>query len=926
MIGTTVTPAQAATAPQGDVKVHLSGELVVLQEEATTPNADGAERSAFIVTANGSQVPVDPADLPNNAATGADVDATAVADADLVSDAGIRVSGTVESGSAAGKAITEETGSTPLPLAAIQVEGVVTAASGVTHTVDVAVVTTGGQVAPFNDAQVDGIVATASEFWTDQASNGISGISRVNPVSRYTTTAGCNQNNLWNEAAAKFGMTPSTYYNTPGRHLLVISPNSCANGAIGLATVGAGLNSGGTVWMADVPGGNAQTIAHEFGHNFSLGHSNTHNCKAPVVDGVAGYTSGCSDQAYGDLYDTMAASYLLNGASNPTLTALNVTQRARLNTLGADMVTAPTGTNQFTLNAASAGSGSRGVKVTDPVSNVTYYVEYRNATGRDTNALYTRYPNPSANERPRVGTGVRILKQDAGGQSVVIPKQVSTGIRSFVWAAGDTFRSGASGVTVKIDAITGSTATLTVTTSTGFLGDQLPTIVGDRLQGAALTAVPGTDWAPKPTSYAYQWMREGAPIAGATAAKYTLTASDLQKNLTVAVTAKVTGRPNRTWVSAAVAVPPISPFTGTNKPAITFTGTEPVKWGTKLTAVPDAGWAPKPTSFKYQWYRNGALITGATTAAYTVKDADMTAKLTVAVTAVRAGVTSVTWTSNQVQVGVLSSFAGSFAAPVTGKFNVGQALAVAPAGLTPAPKFTYQWFAGTEAIVGATAKTYTLKAADLGKVVNVKVTAAAPGYTTSTWTVAGSAVGAMLPFVGTPATTITGDPVNGKVLTATASGLTPAPTSYKYQWAANGVDIVGAAAKTYTLKDAEVGKKITVKVTAVNAAYVSRDWISAQTATVAEKPSFTGSALPTVTGATTVGQVLTATAGSGWTPATTTFKYQWLRNGTPIAGATAKTYKLAVADKTAKLSVTVTATKTGYKNTAWTSAQTATVN
>jgi hypothetical protein len=83
--------------------------------------------------------------------------------------------------------------------------------------------------------------------------------------------------------------------------------------------------------------------------------------------------------------------------------------------------------------------------------------------------------------------------------------------------------------------------------------------------------------------------------------------------------------------------------------------------------------------------------------------------------------------------------------------------------------------------------------------------------------------------------------------------------------------------------------------------------------------------LPTISGTATVGQVLTATAGTWTGVATITYAYQWLRDGVVISRATSSTYTLVSADQTHKLSVKVTATNSLGSATA-TSAQTATVS
>ncbi|MFJ9393217.1 M4 family metallopeptidase [Nocardioides sp. NPDC101246] len=65
-------------------------------------------------------------------------------------------------------------------------------------------------------------------------------------------------------------------------------------------------------------------------------------------------------------------------------------------------------------------------------------------------------------------------------------------------------------------------------------------------------------------------------------------------------------------------------------------------------------------------------------------------------------------------------------------------------------------------------------------------------------------------------------------------------------------------------------------------------------------------AAPTISGTRRVGYTLTASPGS-WSPTATTLRYQWLRNGAAISGATAKTYKLSGSDHTRKIQVRVTA-------------------
>ncbi|GGR43067.1 Zn-dependent metalloprotease [Nocardioides luteus] len=72
-----------------------------------------------------------------------------------------------------------------------------------------------------------------------------------------------------------------------------------------------------------------------------------------------------------------------------------------------------------------------------------------------------------------------------------------------------------------------------------------------------------------------------------------------------------------------------------------------------------------------------------------------------------------------------------------------------------------------------------------------------------------------------------------------------------------------------------------------------------------------GTAAPKITGTKRVGHTLTASKGS-WSPAATSVRYQWLRNGTAITGATGSTYKLTGADHARRIQVRVTATVSSW--------------
>lgn len=79
-----------------------------------------------------------------------------------------------------------------------------------------------------------------------------------------------------------------------------------------------------------------------------------------------------------------------------------------------------------------------------------------------------------------------------------------------------------------------------------------PSIRGRTRTGKRLTAVAGT-WSASPTTYAYQWLRQGRPVRGATGPGYVVKRADRGKRLSVRVTATGPGG-STTALSAPVRI------------------------------------------------------------------------------------------------------------------------------------------------------------------------------------------------------------------------------------------------------------------------------------------------------------------------------------------------------------------------------------
>ena len=274
-------------------------------------------------------------------------------------------------------------------------------------------------------------------------------------------------------------------------------------------------------------------------------------------------------------------------------------------------------------------------------------------------------------------------------------------------------------------------------------------------------------------------------------------------------------------------------------------------------------------------------------------------------------------------VGPITSGAPANVSPptVTGTAMEGQTLTASNGGWNNTPtSYTYQWQRSTDnglswtPIAGATAGTYVLAAADIGAIVRVNVTAANSYGSASSANAGTGAIVSGAPH-STAAPTVAGTPQQGQVLTASTGTWSPAGTTYGYQWqrSSDGGQtwnaIPGATSSTYTPAAADIGSNVRVTLTATNplgATNVSSNALGP----VASGAPFSTSA-PLINGAAHQAQVLTVNAS--WNPAGTSYSYQWQRssdNGVTwsnIAGGTGSSYTLGVADESALVRVSVSA-------------------
>ena len=134
------------------------------------------------------------------------------------------------------------------------------------------------------------------------------------------------------------------------------------------------------------------------------------------------------------------------------------------------------------------------------------------------------------------------------------------------------------------------------------------------------------------------------------------------------------------------------------------------------------------------------------------------------------------------------------------------------------PTYSYQWLRDGTPIGGATEGSYRPVLRDIGTRVSVLVTASKEGYADGSATSADVLVRrATLRMTERPA--ISGIRRYLRTLTASSGDWRPAVDRVKFRWLRNGRAIAGATGRHYRLSHLDVGKRISVRVTATRDGY-----------------------------------------------------------------------------------------------------------
>jgi hypothetical protein len=223
--------------------------------------------------------------------------------------------------------------------------------------------------------------------------------------------------------------------------------------------------------------------------------------------------------------------------------------------------------------------------------------------------------------------------------------------------------------------------------------------------GQTLTSTPPT-WNQEAVNSTYQWRANGNAISGATSTTYQITSNDFGKTITLRVTGKKPGYTDGLSESAGVTVTAGDGLVATTPPTITGTA----KVGSSLL-VDKGVWTGPPSTYAYQWFRDGTAIANAIGQSYWLRADDAGRSITVRVTAKKSGFADGTYTTQGVRIAKLASTttANLSASRTTPRKRVTMSVTVSASGVS-SPRGTIRVKKGTTTI-----KQVTLAADQYGR-------------------------------------------------------------------------------------------------------------------------------------------------------------------------------------------------------------------
>ena len=415
------------------------------------------------------------------------------------------------------------------------------------------------------------------------------------------------------------------------------------------------------------------------------------------------------------------------------------------------------------------------------------------------------------------------------------------------------------------------------------------TISGTPTQGQSLSATNSLADADGLGVVSYKWLASGAEIAGATTSSFVLTQAQVGKVITVKASYTDAGNTPESVMSNATAE--IVNVNDVATGSVVISGKP--EQGQVLTASNTLGDADGLGTVSYKWLADGIEISGATTSAYTLTQAQVGKVIYVKANYIDGGNTleSIASTQTVAVTNVNDAPTGSVA--ISGTPTQGQTLTATNtlADLDGLGVVSYKWLAGGAEIAGATTSTLTLTQAQVGKVVTVKASYTDAGNTLESVISNSTSVITNVNDAPTGTVTIAGVSKQGQILTASNTlGDIDGLGTVSYKWYADDVVIPMATDSTLTLAKAQTGKKITVKASYTDGGGTLESVSSNSTSLVEISNNLpTGDVI--VEGTIAQGETLKAYNNlKDDDGMLSEVSYQWLAEGKPVFGAVDSTF------------------------------------
>jgi Immunoglobulin domain/Immunoglobulin I-set domain len=449
---------------------------------------------------------------------------------------------------------------------------------------------------------------------------------------------------------------------------------------------------------------------------------------------------------------------------------------------------------------------------------------------------------------------------------------------AYQWLKNNSAIAGATSATLTLNNVTSANAanySVTVTNAVGSVTSAAATLTvlvppAITTQPASISVAQGnaatfTAAASGTAPLSFQWLKNGAPIAGANSNVLSLaavTANDAA-NYSVVVT-NIVGSIASSSATLTVLVPPA---------IVTAPAAATVLAGGSATfTVTASGTAP----LTYQWLKNNSAIAGATSATLALNNVASADAANYSVTVVNAA-GSVTSAAAALTVNSPPSITTQ-PANQFGAVGSSISLSVVAAGTGP---LSYQWFNST----GALADGGNISGSATATLAITSLTANEVGnYFVVVSNAFGSATSATVSITVNVPASITGQPASQTVTTGGSASFSVTASgsgTLAYQWfkngtkIANGTGVSGATAATLSLTGVTTNSAGSYTVTVTNL-YGSAT-SAAATLTVQTPPVIT--AQPAGRSVATGSNVTFTVTASGTAP----LNFQWLKNGTALA-------------------------------------------